>query len=156
MRGGPADVLPARLLDGVLIFPCMFIATETPLTIEPEDADAIARSLCRPGSEMQREFLSAKTDTPLVVVYDPEPIAWVATHVWRSLQTIEAFVEPSRRRLGLSRIGALVLLSTGYLNNLEAVAVFSPECVLLAKSLGFKDVRLFRRNRYGDWEPAPD
>lgn len=147
--------MPARLLDGVLIFPCMFIATETPLTIEPEDADAIARSLCRPGSEMQREFLAAKADTPLVVFYDPEPIAWVASHVWRSIQTIEAFVDPSRRRMGFARIGALVLLATGYLNKHEAVAVFSPECVSLAKSLGFKDVRHFRRNRYGDWEPSP-
>lgn len=133
----------------------MFIATESPLTLEPEDAEYIAKHLCRVGSEMQREFTACDTDTPLVVVYAPEPIAWVATHTWRSLQTLEGFVDPTQRRLGFARIGALTLLATGYLDRTKAIAVFSPECVSLAKSLGFSDVRQFRRNRYGDWEPAP-
>jgi GNAT superfamily N-acetyltransferase len=133
----------------------MFIASETPLTIEPEDAEYLARALCNPGSEMQREFIDAKTDTPMVVAYDPEPIAWVATHLWRGLQTLEGYVDPDWRRKGLARIGALTLISTGYLDRTMAIAVFSDECVALTRSLGFKDVRQFRRNRYGDWEPSP-
>jgi hypothetical protein len=134
----------------------MFIATESPLTIEPEDASYMARNLCRPGSEMQRELLAADADTPMVVAYAPDPIGWVATHQWRSLQTIEAFVAPEFRRRGFARIGALTLLATSYLDKSQAVAVFSPECVALARSLGFRDVRHFRRDRYGDWVPAPD
>lgn len=133
----------------------MFIATETPMTIEIEDAEYIARALCNLGSEMQREIIESKTDTPMVVVYDPEPIAWVATHLWRGLQTLEGYVDPDWRRKGLARIGALTLIATGYLDRTKAIAVFSVECVALAKSLGFSDVRQFRRNRYGDWEPAP-
>lgn len=133
----------------------MFIATETPMTIEPEDAEYISRALCNPGSEFQREMIAAKTDTPMVAFYDPEPIGWVATHLWRSLQTLEGFVDPGWRRRGLARIGAMTLVANGYLDRSKAIAVFSPECVTLAKSLGFGDVRQFRRNRYGDWEPAP-
>ena len=133
----------------------MFIATETPMTIEIEDAEYIARALCNLGSEMQREIIESKTDTPMVVVYDPEPIGWVATHLWRGLQTLEGYVDPEWRRKGLARIGALTLIATGYLDRTKAIAVFSPECITLAKSLGFSDVRQFRRNRYGDWEPAP-
>ena len=133
----------------------MFIATETPMTIELEDAEYIARALCNPGSEMQRELINSTTDTPMVVVYDPEPIGWVATHLWRGLQTLEGYVDPEWRRKGLARIAALTLLATGYLDRTKAIAVFSSECVTLAKSLGFQDVRQFRRNRYGDWEPAP-
>lgn len=133
----------------------MFISSETPMTIEPEDAEHMARALCRPGSEMQRELIDAKTDTPMVAFYDPEPIGWVATHLWRGLQTLEGYVDPEWRRKGLARIGSLTLLATGYLDRTKAIAVFSDECVVLARSLGFKDVRQFRRNRYGDWEPAP-
>lgn len=133
----------------------MFIATETPMTIEIEDAEYISRALCNPGSEMQRELIDSKTDTPMIVVYDPEPIGWVATHLWRGLQTLECYVDPEWRRHGLARIGALALMANGYLDRTKAVAVFSAECVALTRSLGFKDVRQFRRNRYGDWEPAP-
>lgn len=133
----------------------MFIATETPMTFEPEDAEYCARALCRPGSEMQKEFIDATTDTPMVAFYDPEPIGWVATHLWRGLQTLEGYVDPEWRRKGLARIGALTLIANGYLDRTKAIAVFSPECVALASSLGFADVRQFRRNRYGDWEPAP-
>lgn len=133
----------------------MFIATESPLTLEPEDAAYMSQHLCRVGSEMQREFVGCDTETPMVVFYDSEPIGWVGTHVWRSLQTIEAFVHPGHRRRGFARIGVLTLIATGYLDRTKAVAVFSPECVTLARSLGFADVRQFRRNRYGDWEPAP-
>jgi GNAT superfamily N-acetyltransferase len=133
----------------------VFIASETPMTIEPEDAEYIARALCNPGSEMQRELIDAKTDTPMVVAYDPEPIGWVATHLWRGLQTLEGYVDPDWRRKGLARIGALTLITTGYLDRRQAIAVFSDECVTLARSIGFKDVRQFRRNRYGDWEPSP-
>ena len=132
----------------------MFIATETPMTIEIEDAEYIARALCRPGSEMQRELIDSKTDTPMVVVYDPEPIGWVASHLWRGLQTLEGYVDPEWRRKGLARIGSLTLIANGYLDRTQAIAVFSPECVALASSLGFADVRQFRRNRYGDWEAA--
>lgn len=134
----------------------MFIATESPLTLEPEDAEYMAKHLCRVGSEMQQEFVRCESETPMVVIYGPEPLGWVATHIWRSLQTIEGFVDPLHRRRGFARIGALVLMANGYLDATKAVAVFSPECVVLARSLGFTDIRQFRRNRYGDWEPAPD
>ncbi len=146
--------LPAAV-DTLATMAAMFIAAESPLTLEPEDAEYMAANLCRIGSEMQQEFVRLDAETPMVVFYDGDPIGWVATHTWRGLQTLEGFVAPEWRRKGFCRIGALTLLATKYLDRRLAIAVFSPECVTLARSLGFADVREFRRNRYGDWEPAP-
>lgn len=118
--------------------------------LEPADGAWIAAHLCRPGSEMQTEFYERLAETPVVVFSNEVPIAWVATHEWRDLQTLEAFTHPEWRRRGLARAGALMLLATWNLDRREPVAVFSPDCMPLAKSLGFVQVCQYQRSG-DDW-----
>lgn len=133
----------------------MFIATESPATIDPEDAAYITRFLCRPGSEFTQELEAATAITPMVVVYEEQAVAWVATHQWRGMQTLEGFTHEEWRRRGLCRIASLVLIAGGYLRRDQPIAVFAPECVELTRDLGFAETRLFRRDLYGDWSEAP-
>lgn len=114
-----------------------------------------ANLLCKPGSEMSRELKLCRSRTPMCVMYDPDnadPCAWIATHVWRGIQTLEGFVAPELRRKGIARIGVLSLKTCGYLDITKPVAVFSPACVELAHQCGFDDVRLFQRTSIGDWK----
>lgn len=132
----------------------MLIATDTPASLEPEDAAYIAAKLCRQGSEMQAEILAAAADTPMVVIYDEQPIAWVASHQWRGLQTFEAYTLEEYRRRGIARLGLLTLIADQYVDRDQPIAVFRPECVGIARSCGLVDVREFRRDRYGEWVTA--
>ena len=122
--------------------------------LDADLAEHCARYLCRLGSDMQREFRRHNTLTPLSVTYDGEeamPVAWVATHVWRGLQTLEGYTAQEFRRRGFAKIGALMLLATYRLDRKAPVAVFAPACVELAYSLGFDDVRMFRDDGGGKW-----
>lgn len=126
------------------------------LPLHELDADLArhcANHLCKPGSEMQREFRIGRAKTPLCVAYDEnaDPCSWVATHTWAGLQTIEGFTAPRLRRRGMARIGVLALRSHGYYDVKRPVAVFAPACVELAYSLGWDDVRLFQRDASGEW-----
>ena len=113
-----------------------------------------AQFLCKPGSEMAREFKLCRARTPLCLTYgeDADPCAWIATHVWRGIQTLEGFVAPQLRRRGLARIGVLSLKARDHLDITKPVAVFAPACVELAYQCGFDDVRLFQRTTIGDWK----
>lgn len=122
--------------------------------LDADLAEHCARFLCRLGSDMQREFRRHNTLTPLSVTYDGDdamPVAWVATHVWRGLQTLEGYTAQEFRRRGLARIGVLMLLANYHLDKKAPVAVFAPACVELAYSVGFDDVRMFRNDAAGKW-----
>jgi hypothetical protein len=112
-------------------------------------------ALCRFDSEMQREF-DGRTDcgastTPVAVVYlGDAPTAWAATHRWREMQTLEGYTHSLHRRRGLQRFAATGLIAAGHLDIRQPVAVFSPDCVGLTRSLGFVEVKLFRRAD-SDW-----
>lgn len=110
----------------------------------------LADHLCRAGSEMQSEFRLGRADTPVVVVSTNRPIGWVCTHIWRDTQTIEGWIDESFRRRGLASAGVQLLLACGHLVASETVAVFSPDCVPLAKSLGFGRVMCYSRSG-DDW-----
>ena len=128
----------------------MICCTETPAMIDRDDREAL-RLLCSPGSDMQREFSLCVSETPLAVIYDDEPIAWACTHQWSGYQTLEMFVHPDHRREGLGRAAAAMLLAAKCIDTQQELAVFSPECVPLARSLGFVTVICFQR--VGDeWE----
>lgn len=122
--------------------------------LDADLAEHCARFLCRLGSDMQREFRRHNSLTPLAVTYDGDdamPVAWVATHVWRGLQTLEGYTAQEFRRRGLARIGVLMLLANYHLDKKAPVAVFAPACVELAYSVGFDDVRMFRNDGVGRW-----
>ena len=109
--------------------------------------------LCNPGSDMQKEFTKCISLTPIAIVYDDQPIAWACTHQWAGFQTLEIFTHQDHRREGLARAAASMLLAGGCIDKTQQLAVFSPECVPLARSLGFVDVLQFRRVA-DEWEPA--
>ena len=112
------------------------------------------KKLCRDGSEMQQEF-GTGSGTPVAVVYvQYRPAAWAATHVWREMQTLEGFTDERQRRRGLQRFAATGLIAAGHLDIRQPVAVFSPDCVGLTRSLGFVEVKLFRRAD-SDWIEVP-
>ena len=130
----------------------MICCIETPAAIDREDREML-QSLCSPGSDMQREFTLCVSETPLAVIYDDEAIAWACTHQWSGYQTLEMFVHPDHRREGLGRAAAAMLLAGKFLDTKQELAVFSPECVPLARSLGFVAVLCFQRA--GDeWRPV--
>lgn len=111
-------------------------------------------SLCRDDSEMQVEIADG-SNTPLAVIfYGGLPTAWAATHRWRDMQTLEGFTHCRYRRRGFQRFAASGLIAAGMLDTAKPVAVFSPDCVGLTRSLGFVDVKLFRRAD-GDWIEVP-
>lgn len=118
--------------------------------LEAADGAWIASHLCNAGSEMQTEFYERRTDTPVVVFSNEVPIAWVVAREWRGDQSIEAFTHPDWRRRGLARAGILMLLSVSYLTREEPVAVFSPDCVPLTRSIGFTETLLYQRHGK-DW-----
>ena len=117
--------------------------------LEPAVATYVAAHLCNPGSDMQAEFYLRRADTPVVLFSTDEPIAWVATHDWNDTQTLEAFTAPAWRRRGLARAGATLLLATSHLVREEPVALFSPDCVPLARSLRFSQMLLYERTPQG-------
>jgi len=85
------------------------------------------------------------SETPLAVIYDDEAIAWACTHQWSGYQTLEMFVHPDHRREGLGRAAAAMLLAAKCIDTNQELAVFSAECVPLARSLGFVAVLCFQR-----------
>jgi hypothetical protein len=117
--------------------------------LEPADAAWMAAHLCNPRSEMQVELYERQSKTPIVVFITDQPIAWVASHEWHGDPTIEAFVEHDWRRRGLATIGTLTLMAASHMQRRRPVAVFSRDCVRLAKGLGFADVLLYQRTPTG-------
>lgn len=113
--------------------------------------------LCNPESGMQHEF-SGGSRTKVAVVFAEKklPVAWAATHVWRGMQTLEGYTHKWHRRRGLQRFAATGLIAAGMLDTTKPVAVFSPDCVGLTRSLGFVDVKLFRRTGSSDWIEVPE
>ena len=122
----------------------MICCIKTPAAIDREDREML-QSLCSPGSDMQREFTLCVSETPLAVIYDDEAIAWACTHQWSGYQTLEMFVHPDHRREGLGRAAAAMLLAAKCIDTNQELAVFSAECVPLARSLGFVAVLCFQR-----------
>lgn len=127
--------------------------TSTVERLSDLDAREIVNGLTRPGSEFQQELLSrgnSKTQIAIVRNGSWRIASWAATHDWRGLQTLEGFtVEPERRK-GLARVAAAMLVAGGAIDPTRAVAVFSPHCVEIARSVGCRDVRFFER-RGDEW-----
>lgn len=122
------------------------IATTTSVRyMSDAEAGAICGRLTNPGSEFQAEVMARQAETPVAVVMDPEGVvvAWAATHVWRGMQTLEGFTDAKHRRKGIARLAAALLVADGKISPLKEIAVFEISCVAIAKSVGFREIRLF-------------
>lgn len=120
------------------------------------DASLIVTSLTKDGSEFQMEVLNRKVTrsvTPIAIIRDggERILAWSATHEWRGMQTLEGFTREPFRRRGLARLAAAMLVADERIDTSRTVAVFSPACIEIARSVGCRDVRLYERHG-DDWK----
>jgi hypothetical protein len=114
--------------------------------------------LCRSGSEMQADFQAIADGHRHLVpsalrlcvasvgneAFEMTPIAWVAASVWNCMQQLQGFVhEDYRQRHLATALASLVLLGDTMRDS--ALAVFSPEFERIGKSLGYSDVRQYKR-----------
>jgi len=141
----------------------MIACTVLPLA----DLDASMRRLIRdeltkPGSDFHGA-VETKTDGLIAIVMDNEVVAgWARTERWSAgddgagglvmYDTLEAFVRPQRRLMGIAAFAAAGLFSATYENGC-AVAVFHPHMLLVARRAGFWPV-LFERDGHGGWRKA--
>jgi predicted GNAT family acetyltransferase len=130
-----------------LTFRCLEAITTTVGALEELDARAITSSLTRAGSEFQQEVMNRDgSRTPITIIREGSwrIAAWAASHQWRGLQTIEGFTHPDFRRRGCCRAAVAMLVAAEALDPSQPVAVFSVNCLGLAQSLGFTDIRLYK------------
>ena len=77
-------------------------------------------------------------------------VAWVGSRPWPerfkgekiTAQTIECFTEPEMRQRGYAMLGLQALLTGGFINREQPVAVYSKSAVKIAERCGFKIVLL--------------
>jgi hypothetical protein len=132
---------------------CMEALTFTVGSLSEYDAAVIASELTKPNSEFQQEVLNRHgSKTPIAIVRDGSwrIVAWVASHLWQEHQTLEGFTLPSHRRRGCARAAAAMLAANGDLDPKWPTAVFSQDCIEIARSIGCRDIHLFEF-RDGKW-----
>lgn len=118
--------------------------------LDPAEGRAIARRLCRAGSEFQSEVVrvlsgDASSATPIALWHeDGAVIGWAASHVWQGMQTLEQFTDERHRGRGIASALSAALLARGVLDRTQEVAVFSPTTQRLAARLGMQPVRYMR------------
>ncbi|NDE18044.1 hypothetical protein EBZ80_24295 [bacterium] len=125
---------------------CLEAITTVVGSLDDLDAKAITSSLTRAGSEFQVEVMNREgSRTPIALVREGSwrIAAWAASHQWRGLQTIEGFTHPDFRRRGCCRAAVAMLVASRSLDPDSPVAIFSPDCIGVAHSLGFTDIRLY-------------
>ena len=121
--------------------------TTTVECLSAMDARYIVRRLTKDGSEFRAEVTEKTSSTPIAIVRTQEATisAWVATHHWQGMQTLEGFTHERLRRRGMATVGASMLIAAGLVDPSETVAVFAPEFVTIATRAGCRDVRLYER-----------
>jgi hypothetical protein len=117
---------------------------------EPETLSAIAASFTKPGSDFNKKLTSGQPlgvyDGLIAVVRSrTEIIGWARSETWlqregRMWDTLESFVSPPHRGRGIAAFAASGLRSTYSYSHTEAVAVFHPHMLLVAKRAGFRPV----------------
>ncbi len=115
-------------------------------------------SLCNDGSEMQHHFQAVADGNRHLVpsiwrvcvasvgneAFEMTPIGWVSASLWHHMQQLQGFVhEDYRQRHLATAMAALVLLGDTLRD--RALAVFSPEFERIGKSIGYTDVRHYKR-----------
>lgn len=127
--------------------------------LEPRDLLAIRSRLTRHGSEFSAEVADvfageASSITPIAVCHvDAGLVGWACSHHWQDMQTLEQWVDERHRRRGIATALSAALMAHGSIDRADPLAVFSESTESIAKRIGCKDVRRYRRE--GDeWVPA--
>lgn len=118
--------------------------------LNPVEARAIARRLCRPSSEFQCEVVDVmagklSSSTPIALwCQDGAVIGWAASHVWRGMQTLEQYTDERHRGRGIACALSASLVAHGVLDRTRDVAVFSSITEGLVRRLGMTPVKFKR------------
>jgi hypothetical protein len=114
-------------------------------SLSPLDSQEIVSLLSNSGSDFQAEVAGGRSSRPVAIVRNAEArvAGWANTDRWEGLQTLECYTRSDMRRRGIARAAAALLVADGRIDPRECVAVFEPECVKLAESVGCRDVRLY-------------
>jgi len=127
--------------------------------LDPSDCVAIARRLCRHGSDFQREIIAvmngeASSCAPVALWHaDGALVGWAASHIWQGSQTLEMFTDERHRGRGVASALSAALVAAGIVDRGRTLAVFSESTEMIALRLAFADVRRYRREG-SDWVAA--
>jgi GNAT superfamily N-acetyltransferase len=127
--------------------------------LDPSDCVAIARRLCRQGSDFQREVIGvmngdASSCAPIALWHaDGALVGWAASHIWQGSQTLEMFTDERHRGRGIASALSAALVAAGIVDRGRTLAVFSESTEMIALRLAFADVRRYRREG-SDWVAA--
>lgn len=124
--------------------------------LDPRDLNAIRLRLTHADSEFQAEVTQSlngegSSCTPIAVWQcDGALVGWACSHVWRSMQTLEQFVDERHRNAGKGTALSSMLIASGVISTKKTLAVFSPTTAAIARRLGCEEVVLFLHNG-SDW-----
>jgi hypothetical protein len=127
--------------------------------LDASDCVAIARRLCRQGSDFQRELIGvmngeASSCAPVALWHaDGALVGWAASHIWQGSQTLEMFTDERHRGRGIASALSAALVAAGFVDRGQVLAVFSESTEMIALRLAFADVRRYRREG-SDWVAA--
>lgn len=122
----------------------------------------VRNKLTKPGSDFQwkltrllhGEVESASDDGHIALVLDQgEVVGWARTERWTAYDTLEAFVAPGYRLRGIAAFAASGLYASVLHDAGDAVAVFHPHMLLVARLAGLF-ATLFQKNPRGEWVKA--
>jgi predicted GNAT family acetyltransferase len=127
--------------------------------LDASDCVAIARRLCRQGSDFQREIIGVMNGeesscAPIALWHaDGALVGWASSHIWQGSQTLEMFTDERHRGRGIASALSAALLAAGVIDRGQVLAVFSESTDMIARRLCFAEVHRYRREG-SDWVAA--
>ena len=127
--------------------------------LDPSDCVAIARRLCRQGSDFQQEIIGvmngeASSCAPVALWHaDGALVGWASSHIWQGSQTLEMFTDERHRGRGIASALSAALVAAGVLERGRILQVFSESTEMIARRLCFAEVHRYRRQG-SDWVAA--
>lgn len=128
-----------------------------PSRLRPCEQKRIADSLCRPGSDFQKDLLSGAYVAGMIALCldRGEIIGWARTQPWTDRRgvtrdTLEAFVDAKYRGRGIASYAAMGLASSYLIERTPgSVAVFRPALLMVASRAGLHPTLYYRGD--GGW-----
>lgn len=132
----------------------MYAVSKLVHDLTDDETTQLLVSLTWPGSECQKELRNrygSQTAIALVCRDDGVVLSWVASREWRGLQTLEGFTRADSRRRGFAKLAAGILEADDRVTSSRETAVFNPDFIGVAASIGITRLRLYQLSN-GDWK----
>lgn len=125
----------------------------------PRDVVEECLLLTRKGSEKQGQFKSLLAGKPIGLPFmlavgsmDDEVVGWASCDIWQFMWQAQAFVQSDLRWRGIGT-ALMSWLLADHPERDKPLAVFDITCYRIAKSAGWRDVRLYELDD-GVWVPV--